>query len=165
MAPRPSVRNLFSRNSNEGNALQGPEYAAVHSPEDSATDASDTDDDDNSILREEEEREKLLAGGLFGGLGGNGSIKIGKKVKGVRRKPEEVTEMMGGKRLGMEEGGEFGLGESEDEDEEEEMARWGEEKEAKVCTPIPGGEWELTLMGDSRGNRRRGRLYYSHRCY
>ncbi|KAF8246087.1 Phosphodiest-domain-containing protein [Wilcoxina mikolae CBS 423.85] len=135
MAPRPSVRNLFSGNPNDGNAPAGPEYAPVHSPEDSGTDASDTDDDDNSILREEEEREKLLAGGIFGGLGGNGSIKIGKKVKGVRRKPKEVAEMMGGKRLGMEEGGEFGMSGSEGEEDEEELARWGEKNEAKPRKP------------------------------
>lgn len=81
---------------------------------------------DMEVLREEEEREKLLSGGqgLFGSIGrkvGNGSIKIGKKVRGVGRRKgvREVVAMMGGKRLGMEEGGEFGIGGGSDTSDSE----------------------------------------------
>jgi len=61
---------------------------------------------DHEVLKEEEEREKLLAGGngLFSGKPG---VKIGKKVRSTRGKKKgfrDVVEMMGGKRLGMEEG-------------------------------------------------------------
>ncbi|CUS10363.1 unnamed protein product [Tuber aestivum] len=81
---------------------------------------------DHEVLKEEEEREKLLAGrnGLFGSIGGKPGVKIGKKVRGARGKKKgvcDVVHMMGGKRLGMEEGGEFGLGaDSDDEADSEE---------------------------------------------
>lgn len=94
---------------------------------DSSADEAERDvlEADMEVLHEEEEREKLLSGGdgLFGSIGrkvGNGSIKIGKKVKGMgrRKNVSEVVEMMGGKRLGMEEGGEFGIGDGEDSESE-----------------------------------------------
>lgn len=94
---------------------------------DSSADEAERDvlEADMEVLHEEEEREKLLSGGdgLFGSIGrkvGNGSIKIGKKVKGMgrRKNVSEVLEMMGGKRLGMEEGGEFGIGDGEDSESE-----------------------------------------------
>jgi hypothetical protein len=100
---------------------------------------------DHEVLKEEEEREKLLAGGngLFGSIGKSG-VKIGKKVRrasGRRKGVNEIVEMMGGKRLGMEEGGEFGLNEDsaeEEEDEEEEEEDFLAEKggyERKVLVP------------------------------
>lgn len=94
---------------------------------DSSADEAERDvlEADMDVLHEEEEREKLLSGGdgLFGSIGrkvGNGSIKIGKKVKGMgrRKNVSEVVEMMGGKRLGMEEGGEFGIGDGDDSESE-----------------------------------------------
>jgi hypothetical protein len=120
---------LFSRRSYDADA---PAYAAVRgstSPRAPAHSDSDVTEDeeeaggerDMEVLREEEEREKLLSGGqgLFGSIGrkvGNGSIKIGKKVRGMGRRKgvREVVAMMGGKRLGMEEGGEFGIGTGSD---------------------------------------------------
>jgi len=85
------------------------QYVAV--PANAAHDIlSESSDDEGScavheVLQEEEEREKLLAGGngLFGGKPG---MKIGKKVCGARGKKgvRDVVEMMGGKRLCMEEG-------------------------------------------------------------
>ncbi|RPB02956.1 Phosphodiest-domain-containing protein [Choiromyces venosus 120613-1] len=109
------------------------QYAAV--PANAAPDIfSESSDDegscaDHEVLKEEEEREKLLAGGngLFGSIGGKSGVKIGKKVRGARGKKKgvhDVVQMMGGKRLGMEEGGEFGLGansgdEADSEDGEE----------------------------------------------
>ena len=133
MAPkRRPVRGLFLRQSHDPDA---PEYASVppndeHDPNldpgdgdgnvRASSDDDDDDDDDNAVLREEEEREKLLAGGLFGNIGGGGSIKIGKKVGGGRRrqrkKAKQVAQMMGGKRLGMEDGGEYGLASGSDTD-------------------------------------------------
>lgn len=121
---------LFSRRSYDADA---PAYAAVPSntsprPRAHHSDSEATEDEeeaggerDMEVLREEEEREKLLSGGqgLFGSIGrkvGNGSIKIGKKVRGMGRRKgvREVVAMMGGKRLGMEEGGEFGIGTGSD---------------------------------------------------
>lgn len=120
---------LFSRRSYDADA---PAYAAVPSstsphPPAHHSDSEATEDEeaggerDMEVLREEEEREKLLSGGqgLFGSIGrkvGNGSIKIGKKVRGMGRRKgvREVVAMMGGKRLGMEEGGEFGIGSGSD---------------------------------------------------
>lgn len=130
---------LFSRRSDGADASA---YAAVptstsprpHSDSELSEDEADHDGliNDMEVLREEEEREKLLSGGqgLFGSIGrkvGNGSIKIGKKVKGMGRRKgvREVVEMMGGKRLGMEEGGEFGIGDSEESEEESELEEDG----------------------------------------
>lgn len=132
MAP---ARGLFSRRSYDADASA---YTSVPTstsprPHDGPDVDSDSDveadrgglDGDMDVLREEEEREKLLSGGdgLFGSIGrkvGNGSIKIGKKVKGMARRKNvsEVVEMMGGKRLGMEEGGEFGIGDGSDSESE-----------------------------------------------
>lgn len=125
----------------------GSNYAALPAADNDALSAlSESSDDegssaDNEVLREEEEREKLLAGGngLFGSIGKSG-VKIGKKVRrasGRRKDVAEVVEMMGGKRLGMEEGGEFGLNEESDEEEEdggekEDLLRGGEGYERKV---------------------------------
>jgi hypothetical protein len=120
MAPshksRPSARDIFTYDPD------APEYKNIPS------DASDDEEEAHDVLREEEEREKLLAGGLFSGITKKGSIKIGKSVKGSRgrRSAAEVASGMGGKRLGMEDGGEFGLDYSESEDEEM-------EEEKKVC--------------------------------
>lgn len=121
------------------------QYVAV--PANAAHDIlSESSDDegscaDHEVLKEEEEREKLLAGGngLFGGKPG---VKIGKKVRGARGKKKgvrDVVEMMGGKRLGMEEGGEFGLGADSDDEadseegEEVDLLREKEAFERKVC--------------------------------
>lgn len=102
-------------------------YSSVPPDVDSSADEAERDvlEADMEVLHEEEEREKLLSGGdgLFGSIGrkvGNGSIKIGKKVRGMgrRKNVSEVVEMMGGKRLGMEEGGEFGIGDGEDSESE-----------------------------------------------
>ncbi|KAI5819342.1 alkaline-phosphatase-like protein [Pyronema omphalodes] len=141
MAPRGSVRSLFARASYDRDAA---EYSSVHAPSeydqhdgrdsrDSQDSSSEVGGDDTDVLREEEEREKLLAGGVFSRTN---SVRIGKKVRGSRRKAKEVAEMMGGKRLGMEDGGEFGLGDDEAEDEEDdEESRWGEKMDAKPRKP------------------------------
>ncbi|KAI5857821.1 alkaline-phosphatase-like protein [Tricharina praecox] len=142
--PRPSARDLFSRSSYDRDA---PAYTAVDTgpshtlppvsarPSTSSTSSGD-DEEGADVLREEEEREKLLAGGLFGG---KGSIKIGKKVRGHRRKRSagQVASMMGGKRLGMEAGGEYGIGdESSDGDEDERLGgAWGEKGGVKPRKP------------------------------
>ena len=76
------------------------------------TDDTEADDDytasahDHAVLLEEEEREKLLSRSIFSSLGrgANNPVRIGKKVKGARRKAGELASMMGGKRLGMEDG-------------------------------------------------------------
>jgi predicted AlkP superfamily pyrophosphatase or phosphodiesterase len=131
MAPRGSVRSLFARSSYDRDAS---EYTSVHAPSDhdSHDSASEAGGDDTDVLREEEEREKLLAGGVFSRTN---SVRIGKKVRGSRRQAKEVAEMMGGKRLGMEDGGEFGLGDSGEESEDEEETRWGEKMDAKPRKP------------------------------
>lgn len=141
MAP---ARGLFSRRSYDADAsayTSVPTAASPHADADSDSDAGAKEDMD--VLREEEEREKLLSGGdgLFGSIGrkvGNGSIKIGKKVRGMSRRKNvsEVVEMMGGKRLGMEEGGEFGIGAGSDSESELEEDGLLAEKlafERKVC--------------------------------
>ncbi|KAG0640281.1 alkaline-phosphatase-like protein [Tuber brumale] len=100
------------------------QYAAVlaNAAHDTLSGSSDDEGScaDHEVLREEEEREKLLAGrnGLFRSIGGKPGVKIGKKVRGARGKKKgvrDVVQMMGGKRLGMEEGGEFGLGADSDD--------------------------------------------------
>lgn len=104
-----SIRSLFSRQPRDA------EYASLHATH---SDSEPDDADDDQVLREEEEREKLLAGGtsLFSRTG---SIKIGKRQKGKkRRSAKEIAGMMGGKRLGMEDCDEEG---DEDDEEEEEM--------------------------------------------
>ena len=139
--PRPSARDLFSRSSYDRDA---PTYSAVNTLPPSAS--SDEDEEGDDVLREEEEREKLLAGGLFGGTR---SIKIGKKVRIHRRKRSagEVASMMGAKRLGMEEGGEYGIGsESSDGEGDEGLGgAWGEKGDVKVCDLDDDG-W----VGDER---------------
>jgi hypothetical protein len=144
---------LFSRKSYDRDA---PAYGSVPSE----LPHSDTDEEgpDDEVLREEEEREKLLAGGngLFGSIGrSGGGVKIGKKVKGGRRKKaSDVAVMMGGKRLGMEDGGEYGIGSGDEEGEEErsgEEELWGEKEalEKKVTNH------SLSLLCDVRKLTRR----------
>jgi hypothetical protein len=131
---RPSVRNIFQYDPD------APEYKNI--PSDVSDDEEEEDGEAHDVLKEEEEREKLLAGGIFAGITKKGSIKIGKSVRGSlrgRRSAAELASGMGGKRLGMEEGGEFGLG-SESEEEEEEM--WMDEKEKKVCSRPSSGSME-----------------------
>ncbi|KAL7273418.1 hypothetical protein RUND412_003734 [Rhizina undulata] len=134
-ARKPSAKNLFSRRSYDPdatsytsvpNTLPHSDYGSSDEDEiyheGAASGSSETLALDREVLIEEEEREKLLArSGLLGSIGRKAGlgVKIGKRVKGGRRKLGDVVGMMGGKRLGMEEGGEFGLGESEDEEEEE----------------------------------------------
>lgn len=104
------ANSLFNRDTYDRDAAQ---YSAVTSPPDHS---ASSDDEDADVLREEEEREKLLAGGLFTR---SGSIRIGKKVRGGRRRTAgDVAESMGGKRLGMEDGGEYGLNDSDDDEPE-----------------------------------------------
>jgi hypothetical protein len=164
MAPRIPLRllrggdagGIFSRNSYDRDA---PQYDSVPSELELPLESTDTDSDggggggsvpdalDHEVLREEEEREKLLSGGkgIFGPIG----VKIGKKVKGARgrrsaKSAGDVASMMGGKRLGMEDGsGEYGImdpdgGESEFgsyEDSEDDDDYLMEKKvlEKKVC--------------------------------
>lgn len=136
----PSAPGLFSRRAYDADPAVYSPVPTSTSPSHRHRSSSDPDVDssadeaergglgagDMDVLHEEEEREKLLSGGdgLFGSIGrkvGNGSIKIGKKVKGMgrRKNVSEVVEMMGGKRLGMEEGGgEFGIGDGEDSESE-----------------------------------------------
>ena len=75
-------------------------------------------------------------------FGGKPGVKIGKKVRGARGKKKgvrDVVEMMGGKRLGMEEGGELGLGADSDDEadsdegEEADLLREKEAFERKTC--------------------------------
>ncbi|TGZ82194.1 Phosphodiest-domain-containing protein [Ascodesmis nigricans] len=124
-----AARNLLSRGSYDRDA---PEYEQIPTegtlPDDALLErdrrtsiASDFSDHrsvnsvDYDVLREEEQREKLLSRNPFGSLGINAGVKVGKKVKGRRkRRPDDVASMMGGKRLGMEEGGEFGIGSGDD---------------------------------------------------
>jgi hypothetical protein len=125
--------SLFTSNSYDRDA---PEYEEVNTSNSSRTqghrrtisaitDDTEADDDytasahDRAVLLEEEEREKLLSRSIFSSLGRgtNNPVRIGKKVKGARRKAGEVAAMMGGKRLGMEDGGSESESESDFEDE------------------------------------------------
>lgn len=142
---RRPLRGLFSRASYDRDAAAYSEVSPGtlsarpglgHRRLDSGTsDFSDSrlshaDDLDREVLEEEEEREKLLSrGGLFGSAG----VRVGKKIHGGRRKRVgDVAEMMGGKRLGMEEGGEFGLDSGDEEGSEEDDELLGEKTVEKV---------------------------------
>lgn len=129
MAPPGS---LFAQNSYDRDA---PEYERVETAERSnahshrrmvSTTTVGSDDDgevydpsahDRAVLEEEDEREKLLSRSIFSSLGRASSnpVRIGKKVKGARRKAGDVAAMMGGKRLGMEDVDEESESDSDDE--------------------------------------------------
>jgi len=158
--PRPSAQDLFSRGSYDRDA---PAYSAIGNDiPPSSHPASSSEDEGDDVLREEEEREKLLAGGLFGA---KGSIKIGKKIRGHRRKRSagQVASMMGGKRLGMEAGGEYGIGsESSDGEGDEGLGgAWGEKGEVKVCAP--GGSYEM--RADCQGEAEETDVAAGHSIY